>query len=738
MLQRTLMRYRLLAVLLLLLGSVSVVFGQDSGTNAIPPEVSKNAQQWALANFDYANTRNTTAAQIDSSNVNQLGVAWAFPIPDVSSFGALATNPIVENGVVYFETLTSHIYALNLSDGSVIWDHDYASENIGPNGVAVAWGKVFALDGEKTVAALDASTGKELWTQDLPLTDSEGLDIQPTPYNDIVYVASVPGVGVSNFYSGNGQGKVFALNQQTGEIVWSFNTVKGDNIWGNQDVNSGGGSWYPPAIDTSTGMTYWSSANPAPWPGTTDFPNGSSRPGPNLYSNSLLALSGDTGELSWYTQVKPHDLFDLDLQLSPILAPVTIDGTQHNAVFTSGKLGTVYAMDQDTGALLWSTDVGQHENDHVLGIPDGKTIRVLPGDLGGVETPMAYADGTIYVPLLNQPTYYTSTAIGTSNEKYPVTGQLLAIDANTGAILWSNTFDSPDYGAATVANDLVFTSTYDGTLYAFDRATGDQVWSWKSPSGTNGFPAIVDDTILLPAGVGQAPQLIALRLGATGAAITPPPATPETTAAPSSDAAAAPMATATPSADAAATPAATVDMNMAATPEATPETTPQATAEAQSSDPMSQYLSVDQANQTVTLQIIAGMTDANGGMNFNGRDHGGATITVPEGWTVQVDFSNQGLLPHSAMIVATDVLSQTTINDTVFDGAEIANPHNGVIPGNTAQFSFTAATQGEYAFACGVPGHAASGQWLHFNVGAPDVQPSFVTSQPTASGHSGV
>lgn len=729
-------RALLSALLIPVLLTTGISLAQDSSDTGIPPEVADHANEWPLANGDYANSRNAVST-IDTSNVADLGMAWSVDIPSASYFGALATNPLIIDGIVYIEDLTSHVRAFNLDDGSLIWEHDYAAENLGPNGVAVGWGKVFATVGATGVAALDINSGDELWNIDLPLGPTEGIDIQPSVYDGLVYVSSVPGVGIGNFYEGGGIGELFALDQSTGEIVWQFATVDSEDIWGNPDVNSGGGAWYPPAVDVDSGVTYWSAANPAPWPGTDEFPSGTSRPGPNLYTNSLLALQHDTGEMNWYTQVKPHDLFDLDLQLSPILGTANVMGTQHDAVFVSGKLGTVYAMDRQTGEILWSTDVGEHQNDHLDAVPEGATIKVLPGSLGGVETPMALADDNmLYVPLLNQASYYTSTGSADVSEDIPSTGQLLALDTNTGAILWNQHYDSPVYGAATVVNDLVFTATYDGTIHAHDRHTGDEVWQWTAPTGINGSPAVVGDTVVWPAGSGAAPQLIALRLGAEALNATDPSADmgstspdPEQTAIPEasdSENTSAPVA----SSDAEATPQADMgDMNMEATAEAT--------ADSAASGDLSQYISYDEASNTVDLTILANQGNVNGGLNFNGRYLGGATITVPEGATVNVTFTNVGDMPHSAMVVMRDDLQQAILDTPVFDGAATPNPQNGTAGGETVSFTFVANAQGDYVMACGVPGHGLAGQWVHFIVGASDVTPSFVESEMQSGGNAG-
>src|SRR5690606_29256776 len=148
---------------------------------------------------------------------------------------------------------------------------------------------------------------------------------------------------------------------ETGRVVWSFSTVDSDDLWGHPEVNSGGGAWYPPAVDVQTGTTFWGIGNPAPFPGTEEWPSGSSRPGPNLYTDSMLALDHLTGELVWFRQVLPHDLFDHDFQISPILAELNVSGSEQKLVFGAGKLGKVYAFNRSTGEIIWSTVVGKYD-----------------------------------------------------------------------------------------------------------------------------------------------------------------------------------------------------------------------------------------------------------------------------------------------------------------------------------------------------------------------------------------
>jgi outer membrane protein assembly factor BamB len=507
---------RLLAVLILtatLVGAASCT-ASTVNSSGVPPEVKQYMKDWPLPNRDYANTRATLDSSINSGNVNTLGVAWSVPIPGVGLFGSASTTPIIMGNTVFFQDLGNNIFALDLTTGATKWQKLYNESNVGPNGVAIGWGKVFATADPYNIAALDMNSGKQLWLSPVSNNPTAGTDIQPQVYGNLVYTSTVPGSSGSDFYSGGGIGTIYALDQATGKIAWSWDTVDSKDIWGNKDVNSGGGCWYTPSIDTATGIMYWGIANPAPWPGTKDFPNGSSRPGPNLYTNSMVAINQKDGKLQWYTQVYPHDLFDYDFQIAPILASATVGGKIQDIVISAGKMGRVYAFNRKSGAILWSAVVGDHQNDQLANIPSEGTTVVSPGSLGGVETPMAFAGGIVYVPVVNTSAEYTPSTSKLGNFAKG-TGDLVAIQVDTGKILWQKHFNSINVGGATVVNDLVFTATFDGMVYAFKRNTGEQVWTYQSPGGVNAWPSFSGDTMLLPIGVGGFPSLLALRLGAT-------------------------------------------------------------------------------------------------------------------------------------------------------------------------------------------------------------------------------
>jgi outer membrane protein assembly factor BamB len=513
--------------------STSVVTTTTS-PGTVPPEIVQYARDWPLPGRDYANTRATTDSPINSSNVAQLGAAWIHNIPSgQSTFGSISTTPIIMGNTVYIQDIGNNVFALDLATGQQKWQTVYNLSNLGPNGASVGYGKVFISAGPYEIAAVDAATGKEIWRTTLvdfakdPTQGVNGIDMQTTVYDGLVYVSTVPGnAGV--FYAGGGMGILYALDQQTGKIVWSFNTVyPTDWVTSKPGINSGGGCWYPPAIDTQTGQSYWAIANPAPFPGQPQsatnpqaYPSGSSRPGPNLYTNSMMALDHATGKMSWYNQVWPHDISDYDLMIPPILGSANYGGKQQDIVIGAGKMGRVYAFNRQTGSMLWTTLVGDHNgNDQNATWPvDGK-ITVLPGILGGVETPMAYADGVVYVQANNLATDYTNGLTLALHPFSENTANMVAIDVNTGHVLWDVKLPSGGYGGATVVNDLVFTGTFDGMLYAFKRDTGQQVWSYQSPAAVNAWPAVAGDTLVWPLAGAGIPSVIGFKLGSTAPTI---------------------------------------------------------------------------------------------------------------------------------------------------------------------------------------------------------------------------
>ncbi|HEY7032357.1 MAG TPA: PQQ-binding-like beta-propeller repeat protein [Thermomicrobiales bacterium] len=628
---------------------------------AVPPEVANNPNDWVVPMGDYQAHRAAANSPISTQNVSQLGVAWSFPIPGTSAFGAVTSVPIVVGDTIYLQDMQSNVYALDRTTGQQKWVAQFNVPTEGPNGVAIGYGMLYgSLGNTSEVFAINAANGQGVWRVKLSNNDLMGIDMVPTVYNNVLYVSTVPG-NSQRFYRGGGKGILYALDAGTGAELWEFDTTT-DNLWGNARLNSGGGLWYPPSIDDQ-GNVYFGVGNAAPWPGVvadgTPWPNGSSRPGDNDYASSMVSLDPQTGAIRWSHNAKPHDLFDLDFQLTPIIATVNVNGTDTKVAIGSGKAGRVIAVNADTGDVLWDTKVGKHQNDDLQAIAPGQTVEVYPGTLGGVETPMAYSDGTVFVPVVNLSRQYNSTGSVGTLDYGKATGELVAIDATTGQIKWDAQIPTMVLGGAAVANDVVFTAGLDGMVRGFNVADGSQVFSYQAAAGINAPLAIAGDTLLVPAGgflispaaqssvaatpgsaaeaaqpatpAAQTPtqnELIALRIGATG------------------------------------TPGATQ-------PTAQPTQAPAATATGTTTAGGGQ-----QGNaQTVTMVDIAFQPNA---------------LTIPANTDVTIQLTNQGASVHT------------------FDIDQL-NIHTGdVQPGQSTSVTINAPA-GTYQYYCSIPGHKEAG-----------------------------
>jgi outer membrane protein assembly factor BamB len=468
-------------------------------------------------NGDLANTRDV-GGQIKTTNVKQLEVAWTSPFEGEGSFGSFASSPVMDKGVVYIQDLGSNVQAIDQESGEVLWTKSYEEATLGPNGVAVADGRVYGATGSAAFA-LDQKTGKELWSVSLVRNAQEGINLAPGYHDGTVYVSTTP-VNAGSLYEGGAVGILWALDGKTGKKLWSWDTVP-KNLWGDPKTNSGGGLWYTPAFDEK-GFMYFGVGNPAPFPGTPQEPYGESRPGPNLYTNSIVKLNAKTGKMEWYYQFNPHDIYDWDLQGPPML----VKSKGKELVIAPGKVGYVVAVDAKNGKLVWKQPVGTHNGHDQDGLyamrgeyEKIKKGTVFPGVLGGVIAPGA-TDGTnVFVPVVNAAAEAISGSETGEGSTIAPSGEIVALDVATGQVQWKHKFPTaPAYGATTVVNDLVFTTTFDGKIHGFDTSSGRLAWQESLPAGTNAGVMADGDTLVAGAGLvsgaeGQAAELVAYSLG---------------------------------------------------------------------------------------------------------------------------------------------------------------------------------------------------------------------------------
>jgi len=494
-------------VLLIVVGVV-LLAGSSSSSSA---DLSLDGSGYP--GVDVSNTRHV-AGPIDSGTVSNLSVAWSSPLTAKGAYGSYAATPVISKGVVYSQDLASNVEAIDLETGDVAWKKSYEQPTLGPNGVTVADGRVYGAT-PTSAFALDQKTGKELWSVEL-VRAQEGIDMAPGYHDGLVYVSTSPETATSG-YAGGGVGILWALDAKTGKKVWHFNTVP-DDLWGNKSVNSGGGLWYAPSFDDK-GFIYFGVGNPAPFPGTENEPWGKSRPGPNLYTDSIVKLDAKTGKLQWYYQQTPHDIYDWDFQDPPVL--VSAGGKK--LAIASGKVGVVVALDRETGKVVWRRSVGTHnghDKDSIYAM-NGEYSKlkagseVFPGLLGGVIAPMATDGSTLFVPVVNHS--LTVSSQEAPEESQSMTGELVALDTATGAVKWKEEFPAAVFGAPTSVNDLVFATTFEGRVYAMDADSGQVVWEDTLPAGTNTGVMVNGKTLIAPAGVasaeGQSPEIVAYSLG---------------------------------------------------------------------------------------------------------------------------------------------------------------------------------------------------------------------------------
>lgn len=453
---------------------------------------------WPLPNGDLEGTRSAAGSSITAHTVGRLRPVWRFRLTAAPSpSGLFASTPVADRDTVYAQDLQSNVFALDRSTGALRWTHRYGALNEGPNGLALSDGRVYGAT-DSDAFALSASTGEELWSRHLTSIAEQFVNVAPLPWNGLVFVGTVG-------YKPFGRGAIYALDAKTGAERWKFATV--EHPWPYPLEAGGGGIWYPVSIDP-IGRLYAGTANPTPWGGTPTRPNGGAFPGPVPYTDSLVVLDARSGRLLWHDQVTPHDVRDYDFEATPILT--TVAGRR--VVFGAGKAGRVISWDRRTKQRLWTAVVGRHRND--LGPLPRRRVTVCPGLLGGVETPMAYAAGRLFVPVVDLCAWGSAIAhqeLSTLAFSSAM-GRLVALDAATGHTAWERRLPSPVYGCATVSNDVVFTATYDGMVYALAARDGATLWRARMRAGVNGCPAVAGDLLLVGAGVGPAAELVAFTL----------------------------------------------------------------------------------------------------------------------------------------------------------------------------------------------------------------------------------
>jgi quinohemoprotein ethanol dehydrogenase len=504
---------------------------------------------WMAVGHTYDEQRYSPLTKIDTKNVGQLGLAWFHQFD--TDRGQEAT-PVEVDGVLYVTTAWSKVFAFDAKTGAQKWAFDPKVDgtkgfdaccDVVNRGVAVWKGKVYfgALDGR--LIALDAATGKQVWS--VQTTDPA------KPYT----ITGAPRIIKDKVLIGNGgaeygvRGYVSAYDTATGKMVWRFYTApnpegkpdgapsdkimaeKAAGTWyGDVWKQTGGGAtvWDSMAYDPDLDIVYLGVGNGTPW----NHLKRSDGKGDNLFVSSILALKPDTGEYVWHYQTTPGESWDYTATQHIILADLTIDGKPQKVLMQAPKNGFFYVLDRATGKLIsakgfvpqtWATGVdpvtGRPVENPAARYKDAPSLQ-LPGPLGAHNWhPMSYSQqtGLVYIPAQASPFAYTNIKdfkynpkgwnVGTNllanalpDDKATLAamksmfkGQLIAWDPVAQKARW--TVEHPFFwnaGVVSTAGGLVFQGNAEGQFVAYDAANGTKLWSYKTTNGVVAAPAVYE------------------------------------------------------------------------------------------------------------------------------------------------------------------------------------------------------------------------------------------------------
>lgn len=327
----------------------------------------ENARSWSVYKADEHSSSFSSLDEINVSNVNQLKQVWTFEVNDLPASAQPANNqcnPIIVDGIMYGISAKRTVFALDAASGKKIWSYDFFD---GGGGGSVNRGVTFWESGDDKriiyaagnfLVALDAATGKPIESfgdsgkvnlnvgvRDNPEDIAVTLTTPGIIYNDLIIVGS----RLPDLY-GTPPGYVRAYNCKTGALAWTFHTIPlpgepGYETWPEDAYKYAGGvnNWAGMSIDKKRGMVFMSLGSP-----TYDF-YGADRIGANLYGNCVLALDAATGKHIWHYQTVHHDIWDYDLPSPPNLVQLNKDGKLIDAVAQVSKQGFIYILDRESG-----------------------------------------------------------------------------------------------------------------------------------------------------------------------------------------------------------------------------------------------------------------------------------------------------------------------------------------------------------------------------------------------------
>jgi alcohol dehydrogenase (cytochrome c) len=497
-----------LCVIVALFAAAPFAAGQQATASRIE-HADQEPQNWLTYYGNYGAWSYSPLNQVTRDNVRQLAPIWAsaagYPTHR-SLIEGLEAAPLIVDGVLYLVGMQNNVYAMDPATGARLWnyiyrwpDHDILG-NRGSRGLAFGEGLIYMGTQDDHVLALNAKTGNVVWNVELDDTLKCKCSITSPP----LYVK---GKVITGMAGGGGvsRGKIRALDARTGKVLWQFDTVPapgepGAETWAGDSWKIGGvATWLQGSYDPDLNLVYW---------GTGDaYPSlrGESREGSNLYSSSLLALDADTGKLKWYYQEIPHDIFDYDSDMEPVLFDANVGGRTRKLVLHSSKNGYAYLLERDTGKFVrafpyaatvnWSKalDAEGKPVGYFIPTPDNTDQVTCPGTAGARNfNHSAYSPRTGW--------WYTSSAELCNHMTPPAEGAaanvrlgrmlnpdsppyIAAFDPLTGKKQWTFfTKYSNQSSLLATAGDLIFGGDLDGEAFALDARTGKKLWSFNTGS----------------------------------------------------------------------------------------------------------------------------------------------------------------------------------------------------------------------------------------------------------------
>lgn len=489
-----------------------------------------DAERWLTYSGDYSGKRHSPLTQITPENVARLRPVWTFQTGTTTRGRGFETTPLVDDGVLYVTGSNNYAWAIDARSGRSFWQYQrnlpnnltYGASAPVNRGFGMLGNRLFMVTLDAHLLAFDRRSGEVLW--DIELADYRigyAATLAPLVVDDKVIV----GISGGEYAT---RGFIDAYDPETGARLWRFNTIPGPGEPGSETwpddpeilARGGGGTWMNGSYDPELNLIYWGVGNPNP-----DY-YGDQRPGDNLYSNSLVALDADTGELRWHYQFTPHDLNDWDSNHMPVLAEIEWQGSPRQVVMVGNRNGFFYVLDRVTGELLlgkpftattWARELDADGRPIILNdgsqgcLPDpwGSTNFMPPTFYPGLDLFILTARETCatFVPEepANQPGVANFGGVVYIDGEQG-SGALRALDVHTGDLVWEFTYPSPTFGGVmSTASGLVFAGDHEGNFMAFDAETGENLWHYQTGSRIWGAAAMTfmldgQQLVLIPSG----------------------------------------------------------------------------------------------------------------------------------------------------------------------------------------------------------------------------------------------